>query len=160
MIRKSLFWGLTLVLVVALISLIVRGRRLEKQQAGKSVEIVQESEPSPIRVLAPQDLEISRSAVFLEKVSNGTGKSQAARHEIELRNNGTAAYGSVQLSFEYVDRGGTPIETRHRAVEAALSPGTALRLGDITMEGLPLAAADCRTALMYAELKPSPKTDE
>ncbi|MBP1624567.1 MAG: hypothetical protein H6Q07_2587, partial [Acidobacteria bacterium] len=53
MIRKSLFWGLTLVLVVALISLIVRGRRLEKQQAGKSVEVVQESEPSPIRVLAP-----------------------------------------------------------------------------------------------------------
>jgi len=157
MIRKSLFWGLTLVLFAALIVLVVRGRRLEKQEARKVVEVVQESEPSPIRVLAPRDLEISQSKMLLQNVSDGSSKSQTARHQLELRNKGAAAYGSIQLSFEYLDRGGKQLAVRNSFVEEAPSPGTALRLADIRIEGLPLAAADCRTTIVYAELKSAPK---
>ena len=160
MLRKSLFWGLTVVLVAALVSLIVQGRRLEKQQAGgKVMEVIQESRPSPTRILAPRDLEIVQQKMLLEKASDGKSQHQTARHEMEILNKGTVAYGRVQLNFEYLDRSGKLLATGNHVVEEAILPGTALRLADIIVEGLPVAIADCRTAIVYAELGPASKTE-
>ncbi len=160
MIRKSLFWGLTLVLVVALINLIIRGRRLEKQQARQRVEVVQEAKPTPTRVLAPKDLEIVQSAVRLEGATSGKTESQAARHEIELHNKGTVAYGKIQLDFGYFDRNGKVLTTRTQAVEQTILPGATLKIADIRIDGLPLSAVDSRVAIAYADIGSAPRPEE
>ncbi len=157
MIRKSLFWGLTLVLVVALINLIIRGRRLEKQQASQLVEVVQEAKPTPTRVLAPQDLEILQAAVRLEGAMGGQTESQVARHEIEIHNKGTVPYGKVQLDFSYLDRSGKILATRTQAVEQTILPGATLKIADLKIEGIPLSAVNSRIDILYADIGSAPR---
>jgi len=66
MMRRYLFLGLTLVLFVALTNLIIRGCRLQKEQAQKLVETVEEAKPTATRVLGPQDLRIVLAKMALE----------------------------------------------------------------------------------------------
>jgi hypothetical protein len=147
--RKWLFWGLTLVLVVALINLIIRGRRLEKQQAGQHAELVQESKATATRVLMPKDLEIVRTQMQLEEKTDG---GKPASHEIEIRNNGKVAYSRFQLSFVYLDRTGRVLATRTRTIEKTMLPDAVLKLGDITFDGLPDSTAKCEVSVTYADI--------
>ena len=145
MIRKYLFLGLTLVLIVALVNLIIRGRRLEKQQAGKSVETIKESKPTPTRVLRPDDLEIIGSSMQRDAAG-------PALHTVEIRNNGRDSYSRIQLRIAYMDRGGKLLETKHYSIFRNISPGGRTRVTDIRVEGVPDLAARARVTIDYADL--------
>ncbi len=152
MIRKWLFLGITLMLVVVLIYLIIQGRRLEKMQANQVVEIVQESKSTLTRAFNPLDLEIARSEMLLEEsVARGT-KTRTVRHEIEIRNNGKVSYSGFQLSFDYLNRGGKMLATGTRFIEQTISPGAALKLAEIKADGLPISIVNCRVAIAYADI--------
>jgi hypothetical protein len=154
MIRKSVFWGLTFLLVVVLISLVLRGGRLEKQQADKSTEVIQESVSTPTRVLKPKDLEVVRSKMRLEKKVDGDTPSRCAWHEIEIRNiKDETSYEKIQLSIDYMDRSGKVLATKPYSASKTIKPGDILRLADIKIEGLPVQTANCRIAIIYAEIE-------
>jgi hypothetical protein len=156
MIRRSVFLGLTLVLVVALVSLIVRGRRLEKQQAGKPAELVQKSKSSPIRVFRPRDLEIVQSKSQLEAKAGAKGRSLAALHKIEVRNNGSVPYGEIQFRLVYLDRSGRELAIRTHPVTQGILPGTILKVTDIMVGDLPAAATESRISIDYADFGRAP----
>jgi hypothetical protein len=142
MIRKSLFWGLTVVLVVALVGLILRGRRLEKQEAAQATEVVRQSRPSPTRVLAPQDLEIKGST--MQQSAGST-----ALHEVEIHHNGSVPYNRIQLEFVYLDRAGKVLSTKtHSFNRADIKPGQTLTATDIRIDGVPAAATKFRTSIL------------
>jgi hypothetical protein len=150
-----MFLGLTLVLIVALVTLIIKGRRLEKQQAGRAVEVVQKSKPSPTRAFSPRDLEIVHSKMQLEEKAGEKNQTHAARHEIEIRNNGSVPYGEIQFRFVYLDRSGKVLATKTRSVDQSVLPGATLNMTDIVAEDLPNSAADCRVSIDYADLGPA-----
>jgi hypothetical protein len=153
MIRKSVFWGLTLLLVVVLINLVSRGRRVEKQQAGKSAEVLFDSDSTPTRVLKPKDLEIANSKMRLEKNAGGDTQSLCAWHEIEIRNKEKTSYGKIQLSFDYLDRRGKVLATKSYSAAVKIMPGDVLRLADIKIEDLPVQIENCRISIVYAEIE-------
>jgi hypothetical protein len=148
MIRKSLFWGLTLVLVVALVSLIIRGRRMEKEQAAQPTEAVQQAPLLPTRVLAPQDLEIVRSTMQLKP-------DHTALHEIEIQNHGSVPYSGILLRFSYQNRFGKLLETKTYALKAAILPGLSFRMRDIVIKEMPASAEKFQVSIQYADM-PSP----
>jgi hypothetical protein len=152
MIRKSLFWGLTLILVIALVNLIIRGRRLEKQQASRLAEVIQESKATSTRVLAPRDLEIVRSKMQLEEEVGGRIRSQTAWHEIEICNDGKIPYSGIQLSFDYLDSRGKLLATRTYSIVQTILPGATLKLVDITVDGLPVSTANSHVVIAYADI--------
>ncbi len=154
MMRKYLFWGLTLVLVVALVNLIIRSRRLEQQQSSQVVEVVRQSKPTATRVLAPQDLVIVQSKTTLERKAGG--KAQIARHEIEIHNNGSVPYGGIQLSIDYLDRGGKVLASRTNPIASTVLPGATVKLGDITTDDLPASTASAKVAIVYADIEHAP----
>jgi hypothetical protein len=154
MIRKSVFWGLTLLLVVALIGIVLRGGRLAKQQADKPTEVIQESVSTPTRVLKPKDLEVIRPKMRLEKKVDGDARSLCAWHEIEIRNTKEeASYGKIQLSIDYMDRRGKVLATKPYSTAGTIMPGGILRLADIKIEGLPVQITNCRIDIVYAEIE-------
>ena len=63
MLRRSLFWGLTLMLGAVLVWLIINGRREEARQAAGPTEVVKTANLSATRVAAPSDLEVVGSSV-------------------------------------------------------------------------------------------------
>jgi hypothetical protein len=152
MIRKSLFWGLTLVLIVALVGLIIRGRSLEKKQSNGPVEIVQKSKPTATRVLTPSDLELLQSTMKLERQSDTTGESRIAHHKIEIRNNGKVVYEGIQLSFDYLDRSGKRLAVKHYFIAKSLLPASTLTLDDVRIEDIPIKTADFRATVDYADI--------
>jgi hypothetical protein len=154
MIRKSVFWGLTILLVVALISLVLRGGRLEEQKANKSSEVIQESASTPTRVLKPKDLQVASLKMRLENKIDGDAKSLCAWHEIEIRNaNDGTSYGNIQLSIEYMDRRGKVLATKRYSAAGTIMPGDILRLADIKIEGLPVQITNCRIGIVCAEIE-------
>jgi hypothetical protein len=155
MIRKYLIWGLTFVLIAAVIFLGIRGRRLEKQQATQVVEVVKESEPTATRSWAPRDVEIVIAKMMLDETS-GKKQNLAARHHIELRNNGQIPYIRIQLNMEYLDGRGKVLEARPYRVDQTIPQGSAIKLDDIKIDKLPTSTADCRVAVIYADVKPAP----
>jgi hypothetical protein len=152
MIRKSLFWGLTLILVVALVGLIIQGRRLEKQDSGSPVEIVQESVPTATRVLIPPDLEVLHSKMTLDRSAEKTDESDTAHHEIEIQNRGDVAYKGIQLSFDYLNRSGKVLATKTYLVSERIPPGNTLKLDDIRIGKVPVSATDFRVAVNFADI--------
>ncbi len=152
MIRKSLFWGLTLVLIAALISLVVRGRRLEKQQAQQVVEVVRESKPTPTRVFAPADLQIARASMQLENEQGSENSARVARHKIEIRNTGSFPYSDIQLKFTYKNRAGKELATRTETANQKILPGTTVALDDILITDIPALAADSTASIVSADM--------
>ncbi len=152
MIRKSLFWGLTLVLAAALISLVIRSRRLEKEQAQQMVEVVRESKPTPTRVFAPQDLQITQARMQLEDESGNQPKGRAARHEIEIRNSGKVPYFDIRLRFDYLSGNGKQVGTKTWVIRQKILPGATLNLPEILMTDVPGSTADFKVAITSADL--------
>jgi hypothetical protein len=151
MIRTSLFWGLILVLVAALISLIVRGRRLEKEQAQQTVEVVRESKATPTRIFAPHDLQMIQARMRLEKDPGGNDKIRAARHEVAIRNSGDVPYSDIQLKFDYMSRNGKELATRTQSIPQRISPGATLNTEAILTD-IPASTADSKVAIISADL--------
>jgi hypothetical protein len=152
MLRKSLFWGLTLVLVAALIALIVRGYKMEKEQANQPSEKVEEAKPTATRVLAPQDLEILSSKTAVEKSADPKDPSCISRHEIEIRNNGKVSFKDIQFRFTYLDRKGKESATKIHSTTQTISPGATLKLNDIAISGLPISTMDSKAAIISADI--------
>ncbi len=161
MIRKSVFWGLTLVLIAVLVWLIIRARELESQQSLQPVEVVQESKPTATRVLAPQDLEIVQSQMELAVESSGELTRAAALHNLLIRNNGATPYSYLQLKFTYSNRSGKVLATRSHGIGETIQPGALLDIQKITIDDVPSEAAQCAATIIYADIDslagPSPQ---
>jgi len=156
MISKYMFGGLTIVLMVALGFLIIRGRKMEKMQERRTTEMIQESKPSPTRVLTPRELKIVQSKMALIKQSPDKAPSQSAQHEIEIRNLGQTSYSGIQLLFEYLNPKGKTIATKPHFINKILSPGGTLHLSDIKIDNLPVSIADCKVIIVSADIADEP----
>jgi len=161
MFRKTLFWGLTLMLVAVIVSLVIRSRREEKKQPPALVEVVQQSKPTATRVLSPQDLVIVEAKMDLAGADGKPlAKDQsiaAAHHQVVVHNDGPVGYSNVQLKFTYLGRGDKVLEFKTCVVAKPIAPGQTVSLGDISIDGVPAAATHCTTRILYADLEPSPK---
>ncbi len=152
MIRKWVFWGLTLVLVAALAGLIIQGHQLEKQKANQPVEIVQESTPTATRAFAPKDIQLLDSNMRIEEKIDMSSLSYIARHEIELNNSGAVGYEKIQLRFHYVDRLGKVLANKTHSISQEILPGSTIKLADIMIDDIPSPTADFRVAVVYADI--------
>ncbi len=152
MLRKTLFWGLTLMLVAIIVSLVFRSRREERSQAAVAVEIVQKSKPTATRVLAPQDLVIVESRMKLVKAAAGEQKGAAAHHEIVARNDGSVEYASLQLRFAYLGPGDRILGSKTHVAAQPMPPHQTESLGDIVVEDIPAGAVACTVRILSADL--------
>jgi hypothetical protein len=152
MFRRALFWGLTIMLVAVIVSLMIRSRSEEKRQAAATAEVVRQFKPTATRVIRPRDLVIVESNMgFLPTAQKGqTGLTD--RQQVVVRNEGPLAYADVRLEFTYVGRGEKTLETRTIVVSKPIPPMQTESLGDITIEGIPAGAVSCRTRILYADL--------
>jgi hypothetical protein len=157
MMRRALFFGLTLVLILAFVFLSVRGCRQGKEPANPSTETVEKSEASATRVLQPQDLEITLSKMTLEKHEDGAKPSLAARHKIEIVNHGNIPYRNIRLTFVYRSRAGKVLETRNHSMDQSILPGAVLKLADLRMDGLIESTAEAHISITYADVGIAPE---
>ena len=157
MLRKTLFWGLTLMLVAVIVSLVVRSRREEKKQASTIGEVVRQSKPTATRALSPQDLVIVEAKMDLAAADGKPlAKDQStatAHHQVVVRNDGPVEYSNMQLKFTYLDRADKVLESKTYVVAKPIPPGQTVSLGDISIDGVPAAATHCVTKILYADLK-------
>jgi hypothetical protein len=152
MIRKYMFAGLTLALIATLAFLIIRSRKIEKQQESRVKEVIQESKPSPTRVLAPREIKIIQGKMALFRLSPEKAAAQSAQHEIEIRNLGRASYSGIQLRLEYLNSIGKTVATKAYSINKALSPGGTLNLSGIKIDNLPVSISDCKIIIISADL--------
>lgn len=144
---------MTLVLIVALTNLIIRGCRLEKEQAQQLVETVEEAKPSATRVFGSRDLKIVLSRIALEAKKDERGKqSRTASHEIEIYNSGNVPYREIRLRIDYLDRNGNTVETRPHSLVQTISPGSSLKLANVSMDNVPSTAADAKITIISADI--------
>jgi hypothetical protein len=145
MLRKSLFWGLTLVLIVALVNLIIRGRQMEKQQEAKSAQVVQQSKPTPTRVLSPEDLAV-----------NGPAMRPDSQHpvldKIGICNRGSVSYTNIQLQFLYLDRNGKELATSTHLIQQTVKPGETLEIAGTAGGQMPASTAESKVSILYADI--------
>jgi hypothetical protein len=156
MMRNALFWGLTLVLAVVLVSLVIKSRHQANQPAPGVVEVVKESKPTPTRVIEPRDLKIVDSKMELAAAKGGTTKEDdtaIAHHRIKVRNDGSAAYASVLLKITYLGRNGRALDSKISSASDPIPPGETVSLGEITVEGVPAEATHCSIEILSADLK-------
>jgi hypothetical protein len=146
MIRKSLFWGLTLVLVIALVSLIIRGRQIEKRQSEKSVETVKQSLSSPTKVLHPDDLQVVNSA--MQREDRGS-----VLHEIQIHNSGSVPYSGIYLSFVYLNQAGTVVLAKTQPLNnVSILPEKDYSATNVQVEGVPSAAVRFQISVLSADV--------
>jgi hypothetical protein len=147
MIRKYMFGSLTLVLIFALAFLFIRGQKMEKQQAGRVMEVVQEEIATPTRVLAPREIKIDQTKM--------TFAGQSAQHEIDIRNLGRTSYSAIQLRLEYLNAKGKTMTIKTHSIRKVLSPGGTLHVPDIKIDHLPVSISDCKVTIISADLSES-----
>ena len=154
MFRRQLFYGITLVLLVVIIFLLLRGRSAEKNRAtqSKKIEQISSEQPSPVRAILPRDLEIVDAGVSWTRNPDEKDAS-VARHDITISNIGSGSYVSLLLRMEYINEAGRPVESRTHEVKEALPPGGKLRLTEIAIDGLPDVASDFRVTILSADLE-------
>jgi hypothetical protein len=157
MFRRAIFWGLTLMLIAVIVSLVVRSRREEKKQAATAVELVRESRPTATRVISPQDLRVIESKMNLkgpnDKPLEKDSPTATAHHQVIVRNDGPAEYSGVQLKFTYVGSEENTLGSRTCIVTKPIPPRQTESLGDIVIEGVPSGSTACITRILYADLK-------
>jgi len=153
MIRRQLFYGITLILLVVIIFLLLRGRSAEKERVTQKVkqEQIATEHPSPVRAILPRDIEIVNAGVSWTRNPAEKNASQA-RHDITISNTGGGSYVGLWLRIEYIDEAGRLVETRTHEVNEALPSGGTLRLSDISIDNLPDAASDFRATILSADL--------
>lgn len=152
MIRRTLFFAVTLILVALLAGLVLRGCQQEKERTAGMAEQTRESPPSPVRVFAPDDLEVVRSGFRAHTLPGG---ETGVGHEVEIRHRGTLPYQAVRLRFAYRDRQGRPLETRMFTHREAIPPGSTLKIAGIEVAPVPAAAVAAETSILSADLTPA-----
>jgi len=141
---------LTLLLACVFVYLAVRGSRMEKQRSEQGESAVETFEPTPIRALAPQDLQITAASL-----SPGNGDFRpAARHRIEIRNTGKATYSEVFLEMEYLDAGGGKLGSLARGVSEDIHPGSRRITLEVPDDAVPPGAVGFEPRIVYADIRP------
>lgn len=162
MYRKSLFLGLTAMLIAALAWLIVQSRKKEAQHTSRPIAIVKESKPTLTRVLRPTDLEILESKLLLSRSDNSSRKGAkpavSASHSFVIRNNGRVTYRNVMVEFYYQGRSGKTLETRTWLITEPILPGKTLSIEKLLMEAAPSEATTCTVKIFYSDLE-APTTE-
>ena len=153
MLRRQIFFGITLILLAVILFLLLRGRSAEKERVAQNLKLEEiASEPSPVRAIPPRDLEIAEAKTSLTR-NPGEKDAATAHHDITIRNTGGGSYVGLRLRLEYIDGKDKPVEIRTHEISEALSPGGTLRLPDIVIDGLPDSAANFRAAILSADLE-------
>jgi hypothetical protein len=146
--RKSLFWGLTLILVAVLVTLIIRSRRMEKEQAQPE-EVVRQAFMVPTRVFAPADLEIASSTMQLKP-------DHTALHRIKIKNHGDVPYSGLLLRFTYQDHSGNSLLSKSYALgKAAIRPAQVFQVPEIVIMEVPPATKQFQVSIQYADMQPT-----
>jgi hypothetical protein len=146
MIRRSLLWSLTLVLVAVITILVIRGRRMEKQQAARMAEVIQPSNSTNTRILNPQDLEILNPAIQLKS-------NPFASHQIEIRNNGDVAYSQILLRMTYINQRGEELTSKTFSIAQTVKPGASIKLPNLPTEAVPAMAVKLQLAIVAADVE-------
>ena len=152
--RKYLFYGLTLLLASAVIFLAIQSSRMEKEKTQQSIHNVQDFTSTPIRVLAPRDLEIRTESMLL-KPGDEEGLLPVALHRIEIYNSGNVSYCEIQLKLDYVDAGGSVLASMFHNIKESLLPESTFLISDLLMNNIPVETADCYPSIVYADLEPA-----
>ena len=158
MFRRQLFYGITIILLVVIIFLLLRGRGAEKDretQIAKRQAIAVESSLS-LRAIVPRDLEVVTSEASWTRHPGEFDEedvSVSAQHDITIHNNGEAHYVGMWLRLEYVDEDDRPVTSRTHEVDNALPPGETLNVRSFTIDGLPGTVSDFSVAILSADLQ-------
>ncbi|MGA2260103.1 MAG: hypothetical protein ABSH28_01565 [Acidobacteriota bacterium] len=155
MIRKSIFWGITLMLGTVLVWLVIQGRREETKQAAAPTEIVQTAKASPTRIFAPGDLEVGESR---EGVTSKQA-TPAPIGKIEIRNHGKVAYHDIMLKLTCLGGGGKVLDAQTRLIPGTIEPAQVLALSDLTFEGIPRGTVRYDFSILYCDFGPAPRTE-
>jgi hypothetical protein len=156
MIRRSLFLGLTGMLVVVLGYLVVQGRKQEKrqQQNPRPVELVRESKPTLTRLIAPTDLQIMDAKMEMSNADAGASKDGglSAKHRIIVRNNGQTAYRNIRFRLTYFSRGDKVLGSQTRETKETLQAGQSRSMEVILVESIPTGTAKSAVSILSADL--------
>jgi hypothetical protein len=154
MFRRTLFWGLTLMLGAVLVVLVLKSRK-EERKAPKLVEIVKESVPTATRVILPQDLDIIENGMEILGRSHaavGRGSVATVRQRVVIRNQGQVAYKNLRLEFAYLNAQGRLLGKRTESILIAIPPGQIVTAEDILIADAPLESAHSQAKILYAAL--------
>ncbi len=154
MMRKSLFWGLTLMLVAVLVWLVLQARKEDARRTSGPVEIVRTAKLSATRAVAPKDLEIGGSPIEIAK-GRSRGALSVSRDGVTIHNRGNVAYHNILLKLTCFGSGSTVLHTQNRTVEGTLKPGQSLPVGDIAADALPPGTTRCTVTVLLADLGPA-----
>jgi hypothetical protein len=156
MFRRSIFWGLTLMLGTLLVWLVVRARKQEAQIAmvPAPTEIVRSAKSSPTRVIAPKDLDAGESQVEFASMVSGAPKSggRSALLHVVIRNRGAVPYRNVMLKLTWVGTSGKAIDSQTHLVPGTIEPGQTLNDGEVALEGVPSGSVKCTIAILHSDL--------
>jgi hypothetical protein len=157
MIRRALFWGLTVVLAGVLVSLIVRSKQQVKSSAVPVTEVVRTAKPSAIRIVTPRDLKIIKSDMRLVAPSGRNGASAeagaTAEHQVLIENRGPVSYINVQLRFTYLGSTDSILESQNYLVDKAILPGQTISAGSIAIDDVPKNARKCTVRILSADFE-------
>ena len=144
-----------------LVTLILKGRRQEAQNAAAPTEIVKTARSTATRMMAPDDIDVSQSRVEIVSADKGSRKSASRRAlcRLVVSNRGTIPYHDVMLRLSCLDRGGKVLDTLMQPVPETILPGKTLTVEDVSIEGVSAAAAGCRFAVVYASLGEAPAAE-
>jgi hypothetical protein len=156
MFRRQIFYGITLILLVVILFLLMRGRSSEKERQAQNIKLeeIASEAPSPVRAILPRDLEIIEAEVSWTRNPDEKNASEA-HHGVIIRNTGGGSYSRLRLRMEYIDKQSRSVEIRTFEVSEALPPGGTLRVSDIIINNLPDAASDFRASILSADLEGS-----
>jgi hypothetical protein len=156
MLRKSIFWGLTLMLGTVLVWLVLKSRKEAQAPAGP-VEIVRTAKSSSTRVIGPKDLDATESSVevipYLDESAKTAGRS--AHAHVVIRNRGTVAYQDAMMKLTCFGGNGKVLGTQTKLVPGSIPPGESLTVDDVIVNNLPNGTARCRIGILYADLGPA-----
>ena len=154
MFRKSIFWGLTMMLATVLIWLVVQARKQEAKTATAPAEIVRSAKSSPTRVIAPKDLDAGESQVEFASMVSGAPKSggRSALLHIVIRNRGAVPYHNVMLKLTWVGASGKAIDSQTHMVRDTIEPGQTLTDGDVALEDVPNGSVKCTIVILHSDL--------
>jgi hypothetical protein len=153
MIRRSLFFGLTLILFGTVVYLGFKSRReAAEPQLPQFTEVTQEAKPSLTRVLDPSDLKMIDSG---QPEAGGIHEPKGAilpGCAVSFRNEGSVSFCSLQLKLTYWGQNEKSLETRNITVKGVIRPGGMLDSGGIFAENVPAGTARCEVAVLSADI--------
>lgn len=156
MVRRSLFLGLTGMLVVVLVYLVVQGRKEDRrqQQNPHPTEVIRESRPSLTRVIAPQELQIADSRMELSPAGSASPGASGLidRHVIVIRNEGQTPFRGFRIRVTYLGRGEKILGTHTQEIREAIQPGETYS-GNMVIEDIPAGTAKSEVKILSADME-------